>query len=163
MDALVDFTQSLPPWLQWAGIMLIAAIPFVESHFAALIGGLVGVPLPVTIAAAAAGNVVSVLLFLFVGDAVRRRMRARRARKAGGQGRAPSARQERFRRLFARFGVPGVGLVGQMVIPNQFTALMMIALGASRRAIALWVTVGIVLWAVVFALLGQAGLTALLR
>lgn len=163
MDALVDFTQSLPPWLQWAGIMLIAAIPFVESHFAALIGGLVGIPLPVTIAAAAAGNVASVLLVLFAGDAVRRRFRARRAEKTGEQRPAPSARQERFRRLFARFGVPGVGLVGQMVIPNQFTALMMLALGASRRAIAVWVTIGIVIWAIVFALLGQAGLAALLR
>lgn len=165
MDALVDFTQSLPTWLQWLGVMLAGAIPFVESHFAALIGGVAGVPLPLAVAAAAVGNAVSVALVVTIGGGVRDRVRARRtaaiATEAAPGAAEPSLRRQRFQRLFGRFGVPGVGLVGQMFVPNQFTAAMMLALGASRRAVIVWSFAGIALWAVVFALLGRAGLMAL--
>lgn len=167
MDALVEFTQSLPAWLQWFGVMLAGVIPFVESHFAALIGGIAGVPLPLAIAAAAVGNIASVALVVAAGDAVRSRARARRASRQGssddsaGAGSEASPRRKRFQRIFNRFGVPGVGLIGQMFIPNQFTAAMMLALGASRRSVLVWTTAGIVLWSVLFALLGRAGLVAL--
>jgi len=168
-DALIGFTQSLPAWLQWAGVMLAAAIPLVESHFGALVGVIAGIPLPVAIIAAAVGNAASVLVFVAVADAARRRVLARtRARSGdaptaeGAEASEPangaSSRRRRFMRLFERFGVPGVGLLGQMVIPNQFTAGMMISLGASPRTVVLWQMIGIALWAVVFALLGQAGL-----
>ena len=61
-EALVDFTQSLPLWLQWAGVMLAAAIPFIESYFGTLIGVIAGVPLPITLLAAILGNVISMPL-----------------------------------------------------------------------------------------------------
>ena len=35
LEALSDFTAGLPAWAQWIGIMLISAIPFVESYFGA--------------------------------------------------------------------------------------------------------------------------------
>ena len=38
LEALSDFTAGLPAWAQWIGIMLISAIPFVESYFGAAIG-----------------------------------------------------------------------------------------------------------------------------
>ena len=38
IDALQDFTASLPTVLQWVGVILAAAIPFIESYFGSVIG-----------------------------------------------------------------------------------------------------------------------------
>ena len=155
-DALVDFTQSLPLWLQWAGVMLAAAIPFIESYFGTLIGAIAGVPLPIAVLAAVAGNVVSMLVFVFVASAARQKVLARRGADAATD--APSPRREKVKRMFDRFGVPGVSLLGQTVLPSQITSGMMVSFGASRNAVIFWQVVSIIIWAVIFALIGQAGI-----
>jgi len=155
-DALVDFTQSLPLWLQWAGVMLAAAIPFIESYFGTLIGAIAGVPLPIAVLAAVAGNVISMLIFVFVASTARQKVLARRG--AGAATDAPSPRRQRVKRMFDRFGVPGVSLLGQTVLPSQITSGMMVSFGASRNAVIFWQVISIIIWAIVFALIGQAGI-----
>lgn len=155
-DALVDFTQSLPLWLQWAGVMLAAAIPFIESYFGTLIGAIAGVPLPIAVFAAVVGNVISMLVFVFIAAAARQKVLARRG--AGADTDGPSPRRQRVKRMFDRFGVPGVSLLGQTVLPSQITSGMMVSFGASRNAVIVWQVISIIIWAIVFALIGQAGI-----
>ena len=64
IDALQDLTASLPAVLQWVGVLLAAAIPFVESYFASVIGVLAGINPVIAVAAAVVGNVVSMLVFV---------------------------------------------------------------------------------------------------
>jgi hypothetical protein len=52
LDALQNFTESLPPLLQWVGVILASAIPFIESYFGSVIGILAGVNPVVAILAA---------------------------------------------------------------------------------------------------------------
>ncbi|MEV7619004.1 hypothetical protein AB0N59_02590 [Microbacterium sp. NPDC089321] len=155
-DALVDFTQSLPLWLQWAGVMLAAAIPFIESYFGTLIGAIAGVPLPIAVLAAVVGNVISMLVFVFIASAARQKVMARRGADAAPD--APSPRREKVKRMFDRFGVPGVSLLGQTVLPSQITSGMMVSFGASRNAVIFWQVISIIIWAIIFALIGQAGI-----
>ncbi|MBN7793725.1 hypothetical protein JF550_03425 [Microbacterium esteraromaticum] len=159
-EALVDFTQSLPTWLQWAGVMLAAAIPFIESYFGTLIGVVAGVPLPIAVAAAVIGNTLSMLAFVFVAATARQKVLARRAQ--GEELPEPSARRQKVKRMFDRFGVPGVSLLGQTVLPSQITSGMMVSFGANRNAVIFWQIVSIIMWALIFAGIGQAGI-ALLR
>ncbi|MFD5224303.1 hypothetical protein ACFWHT_01640 [Microbacterium sp. NPDC058342] len=159
-EALTDFTQSLPLWLQWAGVMLAAAIPFIESYFGTLIGIIAGVPLPITLLAAVLGNTASMLAFVFAASAARAKVLARRA--AGEAPAEPSPRREKVKRMFDRFGVPGVSLLGQTVLPSQITSGMMVSFGASRNAVILWQIISIIVWAIIFALIGMGGV-ALLR
>lgn len=159
-EALVDFTQSLPLWLQWAGVMLAAAIPFVESYGGTLIGIIAGVPTPIAIAAAVIGNTVSMLAFVLVTSKARQKVLARRAQ--GEELPEPSARREKVKRMFDRFGVPGVSLLGQTVLPSQITSGMMVSFGANRNAVIFWQIISIIMWALIFAGIGQAGI-ALLR
>lgn len=154
LETLHSFAASFPGWLQWLAVALVAAIPFVESHFGALIGVAIGLPPTIAVIAAIVGNTASVLVFLLAGTGARRITR--------GRGPATtSPRQEKLRRLFQRFGVPGVSLIGQMVIPNQFSTAAMVTFGAPRRTVALWQVAGITLWAVVFVALGMLGLNLL--
>lgn len=155
-EALVDFTQSLPLWLQWAGVMLAAAIPFIESYFGTLIGAIAGVPLPIAVLAAVVGNVISMLVFVFIAAAARQNVLARRGADAATD--APSPRREKVKRMFDRFGVPGVSLLGQTVLPSQITSGMMVSFGASRNAVIVWQIISIIIWAIIFALIGQAGI-----
>ncbi|MGN7978371.1 hypothetical protein ACTJJ4_12420 [Microbacterium sp. 22195] len=158
-EALVDFIQSLPVWLQWLGGMAAAAIPFVESHFGTLIGVIAGVPLPIAMLAAIAGNAVSMLAFVFAASAARRKVLARRTPAEAAP--EPTARRQRVKRMLDRFGVPGVSLLGPMVVPNQFTSSILVSLGANRTVVIVWTSISIVLWSIIFALLGQLGLAVL--
>ena len=120
-DTLHDLTASLPPLLQWLGVMGAAAIPFVESYFGSVIGVAAGVPPLVAVPAAIAGNIVSMLVFVYSAHAVRGRL-------TGSAG-EPTARRERLRRNFERYGVPGVSLLGQTILPSQITSAALVSFG----------------------------------
>lgn len=156
LEALTDFTAGLPSWAQWIGIMLISAIPFVESYFGAAIGVLVGIHPAVAIVAAVVGNAISMLVFVLTAHAARTKVLHGR-----GSAEEPSPRRARLKRMFDRFGVPGVSLLGQTVLPSQITSGAMVSFGASRDAVLLWQAISIVLWGVVFGLLAIGGVELL--
>ena len=151
IDALQTFTASLPPTLQWAGVMLIAAIPFVESYFGATIGVLAGIDPVIAIVAAIVGNVISMLVVVLGAHGVRSRVTRSRPRAD------ESPRRRKLRASFDRYGVPGVSLFGQTILPSQITSAAMVSFGASRNAVILWQLVSIVVWGLVFGVLAALG------
>jgi hypothetical protein len=152
-DVLRDFTSSLPELLQWIGVMLAAAIPFVESYFGSVIGILAGINPVIAIVAAILGNVISMLVFVLTAHRVRSRVI---------EGKTPkelSPRREKLRRSFDRYGVAGVSLLGQTILPSQITSAAMVSFGASKNAVILWQTISIILWGVAFGVLAALGVT----
>lgn len=156
LETLSDFTTSLPDWAQWIGVMLISAIPFVESYFGAAIGVLVGIHPALAIVAAIIGNAISMLAFVLGADAARKKVLDGRE-----SAREPSPRRARLKRMFDRFGVPGVSLLGQTVLPSQITSGAMVSFGASRNAVILWQCISIVMWGLAFGLLALGGVELL--
>ena len=163
IDALQDFTTSLPPFLQWFGVMLAAAIPFVESYFGSVIGVLAGIDPVVAIIAAIVGNIVSMVVVVLSAHGVRAKVGAARASRARVDGWADddaeteSPRRRRLRAQFDRYGVPGVSLLGQTILPSQITSAAMVGFGASRNAVILWQVISIILWGVAFGVLATLG------
>lgn len=151
LDRLQDFTASLAEPLQWLGVMLISAIPFVESYFGSVIGVLAGVPVVVAIVAAVIGNVLSMLVVVLGAHGVRARVVDDTRRDA------ESPRRQRLRRAFDRYGVPGVSLLGQMILPSQITSAAMVSFGASKQQVILWQVVSIIIWGVAFGLIAHLG------
>lgn len=149
IDGLQDFTASLPAWLQWLGVLVAGAIPFVESYFGSVIGVVAGLNPVIAITAAVVGNVASMLVAVLGADAVRGRV--------ADPGRESSPRRQRLRERFDRWGVPGVSLLGQTLLPSQITSAAMVSFGASRNAVIGWQLVSIVLWGLVFGTLAAAG------
>lgn len=150
ITALQEWTDSLPEAVAWLGVALVGAIPFVESYFGAVIGVAAGLGTPVAILAAVIGNIVSMLAFVMSAGAVRDRV--------VDAGREEPARRKRLRTAFDRWGVPGVSLLGQSILPSQITATAMVSFGASRRAVIIWQSISITLWGVAFGLLASQGL-----
>lgn len=157
LEPLQEFTASLPVAIQWLGVMLISAIPFVESYFGAPIGILSGVDPVVSITAAIIGNTLSMLAFVWGAHTIRRRVLNSKDPQE------PSPRRQRLRAAFNRWGVPGVSLLGQTILPSQITASAMVSFGAATRAVIVWQTISIALWGIGFGLLGMLGLSLLSR
>ena len=155
LDALQDFTSSLPEFFQWFGVLLIAAIPFVESYFGSAIGVLAGLPPVVAVLAAVAGNVISMLIFVLSAHGVRSKATA---------GKAPaelSPRRAKVKERFDRYGVPGVSLLGQLFLPSQITSAAMVSFGAPKNQVILWQVISIILWGVLFAVLATLGIAVI--
>ncbi|WP_374928120.1 hypothetical protein [Kytococcus sedentarius] len=148
LENLQQFTEGLPPALQWAGVALVSAIPFVESYFGSTIGIVAGLHPAVAIPAAIIGNAISMVVIVSL---------AGKGRDLAVGEKEESPRRARFRRAFDRWGVPGVSLLGQTLLPSQITSAMMVGLGADRRAVILWQCLSIALWGVAFGMLAMAG------
>jgi steroid 5-alpha reductase family enzyme len=146
LENLQSFTESLPPLLQWVGVMLAGAIPFIESYGGSVLGIISGVPPVVAVLAAIVGNIVSMLVFVLVASRVR-------TAATSGRTKPDSPRRVKLRQRFDKYGVAGVSLLGQTLLPSQITSAIMISFGASRRAVIGWQIVSIILWGVAFGLL----------
>ncbi|AOZ73407.1 hypothetical protein BK816_01195 [Boudabousia tangfeifanii] len=140
-ESLHEFVHSLPVGLQWLGVMLIAAIPFVESYGATAIGIAVGVHPLLVIPAAILGNVFSMLVFVFLGKTAHNRL---------SNDRELSGRKARFKNLFDKYGVAVVSLIGQTVLPSQITSGLMVSFGAHRKKVINWQVISICIWAIAF-------------
>lgn len=156
IESLQDFTQSLPEALQWLGVMLIGAVPFVESYGGSAIGVIVGVPTALAIGAAVVGNIVSMLALVQIAHLSRAKVTSGRQPR-----RELSRKQQRIQGLFERFGVPGVSLLGQWILPSQITSSLMVSFGAARSWVVLWQVISIVVWGVSFGVLAHLGISML--
>lgn len=149
LDTLQDLITSLPPLLQWLGVMLAGAVPFIESYGGAALGVVLGVAPPVAILAAIVGNVASMLVLVLGVEAVRSRV--------SRPDKEPSPRRQKLRRAFDKYGVAGVSLVGQTILPSQITSMALVSFGARRNTVVLWQVISIILWGTVFGVFATLG------
>lgn len=151
LDAIQSFTESLPLLLRWLGILLAGAVPFIESYIGSALGVIAGLHPVVAVLAASLGNFSTVLLVVHLTGTARDRVRK------GGQPSTETPRRVRLRRAFDKWGVPGVSLIGQTILPSQITSAALISFGAPRPRVLLWQGISIVLWGCLFAALTMAG------
>ena len=162
IEQLQEFAAGFPEWAQWIAVMLVSAIPFVESYFGSAIGVAIGMHPVIAIAAAVAGNVISMLAFVLSAHSTRQKVRSVRSSKNDAPLDEPAPRRQRLKAAFDRFGVPGVSLIGQTLLPSQLTSAAMVGFGASKNAVIFWQIISIILWGAVFGTLAHLGLSALL-
>lgn len=167
--SLQDFTASLPPFLRWLGVMLAAVIPYVEAEGAAVLGIAAGLHPVVAIAAALAGNALALAVVVNATSAVRSGVAARRSggTPTGGvtvierdDDPAPDAKRARMRRVFNRYGVPGVSFLGPLLLPSHVTAAAMVGFGAPKRTVLAWGIIAVGAWAIVIGTIAYLGVSA---
>jgi hypothetical protein len=159
-DAILGFQgliQDVPDLVQPLVVALAGAVPFIEGEGAATIGIIGGIHPVVAAVSAAAGNFLCVALLVLLGAGVRSAITGGKPRKRA------TARRAKFQRAFTRYGVPGVSLLGPLLLPTHFTAVMLAGAGVAKGRVLLWQAVAIVLWTTVFTVIvslaiGGAGL-----
>lgn len=161
LQNLQDFTESLPAALQFLGVGLAALVPYVEGEGAAIIGAVAGISPWLAIPVAISANIAIVTVIVLSFDRMRAAVINRRI--ARGKDPAPrSEKQQKTRRAFEKYGVPGVSLLGPFLLPTHFTSAALVSFGAARGYVILWQAVAIALYAVVvgglfYALMGALG------
>ncbi len=143
IEMLQNFAEGLPPAFQWLGIIALGAIPFVESYLGSIVGVLAGVSPFIAIPAAIIGNIISMLIFVLSAHRVRERVTRDREEPV------LTPRRQKLKARFDRWGVPGVSLLGQLLLPSQITSAAIVSFGAPRNAVIFWQIISIVLWGVV--------------
>ncbi|WP_062079360.1 small multi-drug export protein [Demequina globuliformis] len=150
-ENLSDFVAGFESWQQVGALMLISAIPFVESYLGSFLGIVLGMNPVLAFAAAVIGNAVCTFGLIFAADRTRRAILAGRKAKDESE---PSKRNQKIAGYLEKYGVPGVSLLGPLALPSQFTGPTMVALGAAAGRVYLWMGISIVAWGVLFAALG---------
>ena len=159
IESLQSFAAGFPDWAGWIAVLIVSAIPFVESYFGSVIGVAIGLPPAIAIIVAVIGNIISMLAFVLSADATRTKIRQSR----GVVDEEVAPRRQRLRRMFDRFGVPGVSLLGQTLLPSQITSAAMVGFGAPRNWVIFWQVISIILWGTLFGVLAHLGISLALR
>ena len=154
IEALQEFASSFPPALQWIAVILAASIPFVESYFGSVLGVVIGLNPFVAITAAVIGNVASMLLLVNGAHFVRGKV----AKQKDG----PTEKYRKLRAAFDKYGVAGVSLLGQTILPSQITSAALVSFGAAKEKVIFWQVISIVLWGTAFGLLAYLGVDLVL-
>ena len=106
------------------------------------------------------GNLATVALVAFGGERVRSVLIRRRRRTVGTEGAdgTQGGRASRAERVMARFGLPGLAILGPLGVGTQLSAAIIVSLGISGRRAFAWVGASTVGWSVVVALLVAWGI-----
>lgn len=153
ITSLQELTLDLPPFLRWVGVLLAGMIPYVEAEGAAVVGIVAGIDTAVAIPVAIVGNALALALVVWVFGAARSGLTRGRTKEA-------DPKRQRMRRVFDRYGVPGVSLLGPLLLPSHVTAAAMVGFGAPRMRVFVWSVVSVSLWAVVLGVLVHLGVEA---
>lgn len=127
-------------------VFLGGAIPWLEIALVIPIGIISGLSPIGVIITAFSGNLLTVLFVIFGFQKVKE-WRDKRKQKSG-QG--ESKRAERGKRIWNKYGMPGVALLGPILIGTHIAAFIGLLFGATKRNATVWLTVSIALWSIIF-------------
>lgn len=162
-----NLVAQVPELVQPLVVALAGAVPFIEGEGAASIGIIGGINPVIAVIAAIVGNFVCIAVLVTLSSGARaavvNRTKAKELALAGGIATdvevevepAPhtptSARHQKFQRALERYGVPGVSLLGPLLLPTQFTATTLAAMGISKARVLFWQALAIIGWTSIIA------------
>lgn len=132
-----------------------------EGEGGAALGILVGTPPVVAIIAGIVGNFACVVVLAMVAAKTREAVVTRRAAGQTLVAEAPSPRNRKVLAALEKYGVPGVSLLGPLLVPTMFTATALVAAGVRPGRVLFWQGLATVLWTTAIGVLVALGLSAL--
>ena len=155
--------------LIWAYILvfLFAAVPFFEVVGVISIGILAGLSTVPVVVMAFLGNLITMVLVILLGDKIKNWNRKRKGKsvqieKIGQiehdeQEDKSTKRSLRAKKIWKKYGLPGLAFIGPFLVGSHLAAFMSISLGGSRKSTILWMTSSLIFWSIVIAVLAHLG------
>ncbi|UOQ48524.1 small multi-drug export protein [Gracilibacillus caseinilyticus] len=131
-------------------IFLGAAIPWFEIALVIPFGILSGLNPIIVIVTAFIGNMVTIIP-LIIGFEKFKQWRAKR----NNQNQAK--RENKAKKLWNKYGLPGMIMLGPILIGSHIAAFIGMTLGAKKRATLVWSTVSIGAWSLIFGVVTALG------
>lgn len=143
-ENVTNLIASADGSLQYALVFVMAAIPWLEILIVIPVGVGLGLNAIGVAGFAFLGNVLPIYgIIAFYG-----RLKAWWGPRHEDDD--ASNRHERAKRIWNRYGLPGFALVSPAVIGVHLASFIALALGSRKRAVAIWMTVAIALWTILF-------------
>lgn len=139
--------------IEYILVFLGAAVPALEIAIVIPVGIVRGLSPFWVILLAFAGNMLTVVLLIFLYQRIEQWYRRRKGEDAEGE----SKRQLRGRKIMDKYGVAGLALAGPILIGTHIAAFFALLFGASKRNTIIWMTVSIALWSLVFGVVTAMG------
>ena len=139
----------------WAYVLvfLLAAVPFVEAIALtpiAIVGGLHVIPVFLL---AILGNLVTVYFVIIFIDKIKQWRKKRK-----GEQNEDGKRSARAQKLWKKYGLPGLALIGPFFVGSHLTAFSSLLFGGTKKTVTMWMTISIVGWSLAFALIAFFGI-----
>ncbi len=134
-------------------VFLGAAIPWLEIALVIPLGILRGLSPVWVMLLAFLGNFITVFLLIVAFE----RVKAWTDRKRGKENRVVSNRTARGKRLWNKYGLPGLAMLGPFVIGTHIAAFIGLLFGANKINTILWMTISIATWTLVFGITTALG------
>lgn len=129
-------------------VFLGAAIPWMEIALVIPLGVVWGLSPFWVMVLAFVGNLLTVLALILGFDKFKIWHQKRQLEK----GKTPSKKSERAKSIMNKYGLPGLALLGPILIGTHIAAFVGMTLGATKRNTTIWLTVSIGLWTLIFGL-----------
>lgn len=129
-------------------VFLGAAIPWMEIALVIPLGVVWGLSPFLVMVLAFVGNLLTVLALIFGFE----RFKIWHQKRQEAKGKTPSKKSERAKDIMNKYGLPGLALLGPILIGTHIAAFVGMTLGATKRNTTVWLTVSIALWTLIFGL-----------
>ncbi|MCW4358231.1 small multi-drug export protein [Bacillus altitudinis] len=135
-------------------VFILAALPFFEVVGVVPLGILSGLHPVTTAVIGFVGNFLTVLLLIVFVDRFKLWWLKRKEEKHDEKG---EKKQLKARKVWERYGLPGLALIGPFIIGSHLAAFMCMSFGTKRKQVTVWMTVSLIMWTALAASLTGAG------
>ncbi len=145
MGYLLVFLGAAIPWLELALVIPVGIIGGLNPFWVVVTGFI--------------GNMLTVILLVIGYDKLKNWL----ANRKDGKEKAESKRSERAKHLWNKYGLPGMLMLGPILIGSHIAAFIGMTLGATKKSTLVWSTISIFAWALAFGIVTALGFDIFVR
>ena len=134
-------------------VFLGAAFPWLEIALVIPLGIIGGLSPVWVMLLAFTGNILTVLVVIIGFEKVKEWMESRKRKDGKGE----SKRTERGKRIWNKYGMPGVALLGPVLIGTHIAVFIGLLFGANKTNATIWMTISIALWTLIIGIATAMG------
>lgn len=134
-------------------VFLGAAIPWLEIALVIPVGIVWGLSPVWVMIWAFIGNMLTVLALIIGFDKFKDWYNKRQEAK----GKAQNKKSERAKKIWNKYGLPGLAMLGPILIGTHIAAFIGMTLGATKRNTTIWLAISIGVWTLAFGILTAMG------
>ncbi|MFC5465023.1 small multi-drug export protein [Lederbergia graminis] len=134
-------------------VFILAAVPLFEAYGVIPIASLAGLSVIPVMIIGLLGNILTVFLVILFIDHIKN---WRKKRKKGEETKE-SKRSARAEKLWKKYGLPGLAMLGPLLVGSHLTAIASMSFGGNKKRTFAWVSASITIWSIVFTVLLLSG------
>ncbi|WP_019414215.1 small multi-drug export protein [Paenisporosarcina sp. TG20] len=134
-------------------VFLGAAIPWLEIALVVPLGIVAGLSPVWVMVLGFTGNLLTIMILIIAFDRINIWLMKRNEEK----GKSQSKRSKRAKKVWIKYGLLGLLLLGPILIGTHLAAFIGMTLGADKKLTMIWSTLSIALWVLVFGIITALG------